>query len=361
MAAPTPLEEFSLRRESGTRFVQSLFAWLAGTQSETRDSDFDGLLDRVEDANGDGRGDESETSFLLPDTDDDGLPDGSEDSNLNGRVDEGETNPRKADTDGDGLSDGADASPLPLAGTPFLASVEPDSGPTEGGTLVEIAGRNLPAEAEVWFGELRSPHVIRVDSTRMLVFTPEQPGDTMNESVGVRIAHYGEAPEASVNAAFTFTDRTRARITLESISRTRRAYDGYRGDMAIVLTVPDINIDDASFAMWVDPGFEDLELSLERSEELAGRSRSLRLERFGLAEMRVTIGPGELLSGRIELGTLSWRLPTVPSRSDRFKLIFGTPDVRPRWGGALASATEDAWIELSDAEPGPGDIARSSR
>ncbi len=69
------------------------------------DRDGDGLLDSVEDANGDGVWDPTETDPDNPDTDGDGLLDGVEDANGNGVVDEGETDPRLADTDGDGLND----------------------------------------------------------------------------------------------------------------------------------------------------------------------------------------------------------------------------------------------------------------
>lgn len=70
-----------------------------------RDSDHDGILDPIEDPNGDLVIQRGETDPLLIDTDGDGLPDSVEDRNQNGIVDPGETDPRKADTDGDGISD----------------------------------------------------------------------------------------------------------------------------------------------------------------------------------------------------------------------------------------------------------------
>ena len=48
------------------------------------------------------------TDLTKADTDGDGLLDGLEDANHNGKVDAGETNPNVADTDGDGLKDGAE-------------------------------------------------------------------------------------------------------------------------------------------------------------------------------------------------------------------------------------------------------------
>ncbi|MDX9719628.1 MAG: hypothetical protein RBU37_02695 [Myxococcota bacterium] len=71
-----------------------------------RDSDEDGIPDRLEDHNEDGVLDPDETDPFNPDTDADGLSDGCEDTNLNGLWDEGETDPRLSDSDGDGLEDG---------------------------------------------------------------------------------------------------------------------------------------------------------------------------------------------------------------------------------------------------------------
>ncbi len=71
------------------------------------DTDGDGIRDRVEDANGNGRVDAGETDPNNPDSDADGLFDGVEDANFNGRYDRpGETDPRNRDSDGDGRPDG---------------------------------------------------------------------------------------------------------------------------------------------------------------------------------------------------------------------------------------------------------------
>lgn len=104
-----------------------------------QDTDGDGLLDSIEDANKNGKKDANETAAyladtdgdklndfiethgddtydkslgdtnpLLPDTDCDGIIDGDEDTNFNGITEwsEDETDPRNADTDGDSVSDG---------------------------------------------------------------------------------------------------------------------------------------------------------------------------------------------------------------------------------------------------------------
>jgi uncharacterized repeat protein (TIGR01451 family) len=71
-----------------------------------RDSDGDGLLDRIEDKDQDGVVDPGETDPNDPDTDDDGVTDGTEDANHDGVRDADETDPTNPDTDGDSLSDG---------------------------------------------------------------------------------------------------------------------------------------------------------------------------------------------------------------------------------------------------------------
>jgi hypothetical protein len=80
---------------------------------EDPDDDNDGLLDTVEDPNGNGEVDPGETDPLDADSDDDGLADGSEDANHNGIFESelGETNPRNPDTNGNGIPDGAEAGP----------------------------------------------------------------------------------------------------------------------------------------------------------------------------------------------------------------------------------------------------------
>ena len=69
------------------------------------DTDGDGIVDKLEDKNGNGKVDPGETDPKKKDTDGDGIPDGVEDANKNGKVDTGESDPTKNDTDGDGLLD----------------------------------------------------------------------------------------------------------------------------------------------------------------------------------------------------------------------------------------------------------------
>ncbi|QRK08863.1 thrombospondin [Archangium violaceum] len=87
----------------------------SNTNPVNADTDGDGLWDGVEDANKNGRVDDTETHPLRKDTDCDGLVDGpstgsvkGEDQNANGIREASETDPRQADTDGDGIVDGVE-------------------------------------------------------------------------------------------------------------------------------------------------------------------------------------------------------------------------------------------------------------
>jgi hypothetical protein len=78
--------------------------WI-GTDPDDPDSDDDGIIDGLEDRNGNGIQDARETLALASDSDGDGLLDGEEDRNGNGGMDGDETSPLLRDTDTDVLSD----------------------------------------------------------------------------------------------------------------------------------------------------------------------------------------------------------------------------------------------------------------
>lgn len=94
-----------------------------GILSSVDDADFDGLLDVVEN--------DSCTDPLDADTDDDGILDGLEDANQNGFIDEGETNPCDADSDDDGIQDGTELgygdSSNPDTATTFQPDLDPNT------------------------------------------------------------------------------------------------------------------------------------------------------------------------------------------------------------------------------------------
>ena len=100
------------------------------------DMDKDGLLDGLEDKNGDCVLNLGETDPRRVDTDCDGLIDGVEDANHNGAVDPGETDPADPDSDGDGLTDGVEAGvtlnpdPVTCPGTPLDADPATTTDPT---------------------------------------------------------------------------------------------------------------------------------------------------------------------------------------------------------------------------------------
>jgi hypothetical protein len=79
---------------------------MTGTDPNDADSDNDGIMDGIEDANRNGVFELGETDPRKADTDRDGIADGVEDANHNGVKNAGETDPRMADTEGDGMPDG---------------------------------------------------------------------------------------------------------------------------------------------------------------------------------------------------------------------------------------------------------------
>ena len=79
---------------------------LCATAKDPKDCDGDGIPNKLEDKNGNGKVDAGETDPLKKDSDGDGVDDGVEDKDKDGVVDAGETDPTKADSDGDGLKDG---------------------------------------------------------------------------------------------------------------------------------------------------------------------------------------------------------------------------------------------------------------
>jgi hypothetical protein len=144
---------------------------LQKTSPVRADTDGDGLKDGVEDANQNGRVDDSETDPQRKDTDCDGLLDGpdqggtkGEDQNANSTREATETDPRRFDTDQDGISDGvergATSSPDPgNCGTIFRPDANPGTttdatNPDSDGDGVEDGAEDTNQDGKVDSGEL---------------------------------------------------------------------------------------------------------------------------------------------------------------------------------------------------------------
>jgi len=319
LASGVPLTDAALADPKHTRFTQDLFRWLASGRYATRDRDMDALPDYVEDANGNGVADSGETNLFNADTDGDHLPDGLEDSDGNGKVDEGETNPRNADTDADGIRDGADAYPLPERGQPQISGFEPQRGPAEGGTAVEIHGLNFPPRLAVWFGERRSKDVRRIDAQRIVAVTPPAPVLAPDARVPVRMTNRPRALEANAPMTFQYTERSHVRLALDILRVARRSYDTYAGTVALVLDAPGVNIGTAAFSIDLSPGHLVDHLNVIPSASLRGMGRELVAERVARGGVRVTLPQGAALTGRVQLGTLQW---TVRPRAGQERLTF---------------------------------------
>ena len=162
------------------------------------DTDSDGLKDGVEDANKNGKADDTETHPLLKDSDCDGLRDGpsaagvkGEDQNADGTKQATETDPRKRDTDGDGISDGVElgaTTNLDAANcTNFIADadpatttdpVNPDSdgdGVTDGAEDTNQNGKTDQGELDPKAGDVTGPagQVCTTNNLRPVTFQAE--------------------------------------------------------------------------------------------------------------------------------------------------------------------------------------------
>jgi len=198
---------------SHRQFALNLFEWLSPGGAADPDTDGDGLLDRIEDADGDGAVGPGETDPFNPDSDNDLLLDGQEDLNGNGMVDEGETDPTSADTDGDGLTDGTDQFPLTWP-KPFVSTVTPTTGSTIGGDAVTIDGRYLPDDATVLFGTVPSPSVTVISTEQIVASSPPGTGGT---TVSVTVIDNSTAISASLPGAFTYLMAPRVVLDIEKV------------------------------------------------------------------------------------------------------------------------------------------------
>jgi len=166
------------------------------------DSDGDGLLDGVEDANKNGKADDTETHPLLKDSDCDGLRDGpsangvkGEDQNADGTRQNTETDPRNKDTDGDGISDGVESGAntnLDAANCPTVTPdadpgtttdpVNPDSdgdGVSDGAEDTNQNGKTDPGELDPKSKDVSGPagQVCTANNLRPVSFQSEQGAD----------------------------------------------------------------------------------------------------------------------------------------------------------------------------------------
>lgn len=255
LASKSPLESRVLKSQQARLFAADLFCWLAGAEKhlENQDMDSDGLPDDIEDANGNGITEKEETDFLKRDSDGDGLPDGMEDLNMNGLPDEGETDPLNADSDGDEIQDAADESPAPPAGAPVLHSLQPESGPAEGGTTVVVSGRNLPSDAVVWFGGRLSPSVRVVDATELVAETPAFP-EADGGQAKVRVASRTGDVEGAFTRGFAYAPRSTVRLALTTLDRISRQNDVYAGRLAVRLEKPpNVPLENVTLVLAPDP------------------------------------------------------------------------------------------------------------
>ncbi len=228
LAAPTPLEDRALSSTTHRRFVTGLVQWLEEASREVSDVDGDGLPDEIEDANQNAMVDPGETDPFNPDTDGDNVPDGFEDRSRTGRTDEGETSPLNPDTDGDGIWDGADPSPLPLAGAPVVDIVRPAMLPAEGGSWVQLSGRNFAPGMSVRFGNRAAARVRVLGPQGLDAELP--PAEGLEEGlVDVTVGALDGGPSGTLPGGFRYLPLSTVVFSVETIS------DPASGDILLVI------------------------------------------------------------------------------------------------------------------------------
>jgi len=195
------------------QLADNIFGWLSPGGATDLDTDGDGLIDRLEDANENGVVDPGETDPLNSDSDGDLVPDGREDLNVNGVVDSGETDPTNPDTDGDGLTDGADRFPLAWP-KPFLSGIAPQDGSTAGGDPITIIGNYLPVDVTVMFGDVQSTSVTFVDSEHIIAESPPWSGSG-DTTVDVKVIDNETEVSVTIPDAFTYVLFPRVMLSID--------------------------------------------------------------------------------------------------------------------------------------------------
>jgi hypothetical protein len=199
----------------------------------------------------------------------------------------------------------------------------------------------------VWFGDRRAPAVFRTDSTRVVAVTPPRMIREVSGPTGVRIANILGIREYVFKEAYTYRPPSQVPLALEPVARIQRAYDGYRGTIAISLDLADVRVDAGAFYLRAEPALLELEGSVVPGTGLVQAGRSLQMTRYGAGVFRLVIGPGEPLTGKIELGLFSWRLPNPPSDpSLRWFVLY--PDIRVLWGGNVDVVLNDVAANLNE-------------
>ncbi|MDQ1255907.1 MAG: hypothetical protein QG656_501 [Candidatus Hydrogenedentes bacterium] len=343
LASASPLENGSMDVPENRFFAEDLFQWLGDAGRDIEDLDGDGLTNGTEDRNGNRKLDPGETDVLDADTDGDGIPDGVEDLNRGGGVDEGETDPRNPDSDGDGILDGADEQPLPAADAPRLLSIEPTTGPAQGGTRVWITGRNLTPGSMFWFGDRTAQNVRHISSTLGGAETPPydgMPGDTVN----VRARNMPNQIEGVLPDGFRYIERTTVGLALEAQAAPQTTPGTYAGSLRLVLDCgPGLSLGQISVKVqaeydgtvaWGEPVVEAGAVSSDR--HVACRPAHGN-------QLWVVVSPGR---GGGKLLTVPWSIAGIQSPAPSIRFHLEKTRVAAANGVPLGVTLRDATVQL---------------
>lgn len=315
LASSTPLENKALADPGRLRFAEALFAWVRDTGSGLEDFDQDGIPDRVEDANRNGRRDPGESDFAKADTDNDGILDGLEDINQNGFVDDVETHPLLSDTDGDGLPDAADPQPLPPAGTPYIASVSPNTMPAEGSRSVIIEGRNFSPTSEIWFGTQKSPVTRVLNRTQLEAIVPPKPLNAP-DTVSLEIRNADFTVSSSLDRGFRYGSRSSVPLTLRSLKTVREQYGIYTMHTQIFLPRSNIQIEHVSFVLENEPADALEMLKIVPGPFSSGKqSTPMNVTDLGNGRKLISVGNTGSFPRGVPLFDVQWRVNLLEQSS----------------------------------------------
>jgi hypothetical protein len=354
MASVSPFGSRSLEGVGNRKFAGDLFRWLARARREIQDRDGDRLADGQEDRNNNGRLDPGETDYLHADSDRDGLPDGLEDANRNGVFDEGESSPLNPDSDGDGINDGADMTPLAPAGSPYVASVRPGSGPAEGGTSVLVLGQNFPPRTAVWFGRRLSPQVRRIDSSRLIAVTPAFGGDE-EDPVMVRAVDVAGGLEGTFTNGFQYTARSVVQASLRTLEAASMQYNVYQGSFALQLEAPWIGLGPSTFVIEAEPREAIVAMNVVPGLLPEDAQRQVVATQISDSELRIEVSAGTSMQSNGRLATVQWVARPV-ARNDALQFNVVRSFVTARFGGPLQVDTSSLTVPLARSGgrlPGP--------
>jgi len=338
------------------RLAQNMFAWLSPGGAADSDTDGDGVLDRLEDANGNGLVDPGETDPLNPDSDGDLLPDGREDLDGDGLLDAGETDPTSVDTDGDGLSDGTDQFPLAWP-TPFISAIDPAEGSSIGGDDIALFGMYLPENATVLFGGEPSPAVSFLGSEMLVAVSPPGTGGT---TVDITVIDNTTGISERFDNAFTYILAPRVELDVGK-AVTKKVLNDQSGEMEYLPANVSIELtsfdNPAASTVEMVIHYDTLRLNLQNIVVGDAAASVGKVVEWNVDEQEQTVhltvhkpaqgpGPDDTVIPDSDILELQFTVPSFVRRGMRLRLDCTYGRVVDIYGGEIETTCDDGVVVM---------------